>query len=51
MFQDVSERKLRFTSTHPPKDLEERIEDIVTGMRCRVQKKNGIVSTIIDYFC
>ncbi|KAK8465961.1 hypothetical protein PHAVU_009G220200 [Phaseolus vulgaris] len=46
--EDVSERKLRFTSTHPPKDLEERIEDIVTGMRCRVQKKNGI-STMLDF--
>ncbi|ESW10563.1 hypothetical protein PHAVU_009G220200 [Phaseolus vulgaris] len=46
--EDVSERKLRFTSTHPPKDLEERIEDIVTGMRCRVQKKNGILKVIQD---
>jgi len=51
MFQDVTERKIRFTSTHSPKDLEERIEDIVTGMRCRVQKRNGMVSTTIDYFC
>jgi len=50
IFQDVSERKIRFTSIHSPKDLVERLEDIVTEMGFRVQKKNGMVSTI-DYFC
>ncbi|XP_014521790.1 CBL-interacting serine/threonine-protein kinase 1 isoform X2 [Vigna radiata var. radiata] len=46
--EDVTERKIRFTSTHSPKDLEERIEDIVTGMRCRVQKKNGMLKVTQD---
>ncbi|CAJ1975683.1 unnamed protein product [Sphenostylis stenocarpa] len=41
--EDVSERKIRFTSTHTPKVLEERIEDIVTEMGYRVQKKNGML--------
>ncbi|GFZ13826.1 CBL-interacting protein kinase 1 [Actinidia rufa] len=39
--EDVSERKIRFTSNHSPKELLERIEDIVTQMGFRVQKKNG----------
>ncbi|KAH9684163.1 CBL-interacting serine/threonine-protein kinase 1 [Citrus sinensis] len=39
--EDVSERKIRFTSNHSAKDLLERIEDIVTEMGFRVQKKNG----------
>ncbi|XP_020220881.1 CBL-interacting serine/threonine-protein kinase 1 isoform X2 [Cajanus cajan] len=41
--EDVSERKIRFTSSHSPKDLNERIEDIVTEMGFRVQKKNGML--------
>ncbi|KAF7145518.1 hypothetical protein RHSIM_Rhsim04G0250000 [Rhododendron simsii] len=39
--EDVSERKIRFTSNHSPKELLERIEDIVTQMGFRVQKKKG----------
>ncbi|XAR49758.1 Non-specific serine/threonine protein kinase [Bertholletia excelsa] len=39
--EDVSERKIRFTSSYSPKELLERIEDIVTQMGFRVQKKNG----------
>ncbi|KAL9410041.1 hypothetical protein AB3S75_043906 [Citrus x aurantiifolia] len=39
--EDVSERKIRFTSNHSAKDLLEKIEDIVTEMGFRVQKKNG----------
>ncbi|KAJ4721888.1 Non-specific serine/threonine protein kinase [Melia azedarach] len=39
--EDVSERKIRFTSNHSAKDLLERIEDVVTEMGFRVQKKNG----------
>lgn len=39
--EDVSERKIRFTSNHSAKDLLERIEDTVTQMGFRVQKKNG----------
>ncbi|KAF8387732.1 hypothetical protein HHK36_026386 [Tetracentron sinense] len=45
--EDVSERKIRFTSNYTPKDLTERIEDIVTGMGFRVQKKNGKVSIVL----
>ncbi|KAF7144620.1 hypothetical protein RHSIM_Rhsim04G0248500 [Rhododendron simsii] len=39
--EDVSERKIWFTSNHSPKELLERIEDIVTQMGFRVQKKKG----------
>lgn len=39
--EDVSERKIRFTSNHSAKDLLARIEDTVTEMGFRVQKKNG----------
>ncbi|KAG5555408.1 hypothetical protein RHGRI_012823 [Rhododendron griersonianum] len=39
--EDVSERKIRFPSNHSPKELLERIEDIVTQMGFRVQKKKG----------
>ena len=49
-FQDVSERKIRFTSNLSAKDLIERIEDTVTKMGFSVQKKNGKVSTIA-YVC
>ncbi|OIV97320.1 hypothetical protein TanjilG_07072 [Lupinus angustifolius] len=41
--EDVSERKIRFTSHHSPKDLIERIEDIVTEMGFIVQKRNGML--------
>lgn len=44
--QDVSERKIRFTSNLSAKDLMERIEDTLTEMEFRVQKKNAKVSTI-----
>ncbi|KAF3456438.1 hypothetical protein FNV43_RR01088 [Rhamnella rubrinervis] len=39
--EEVSERKIRFTSNYSAKDLLERIEDIVTKMGFSVQKKNG----------
>ncbi|KAI3423319.1 Non-specific serine/threonine protein kinase [Psidium guajava] len=39
--EDISERKIRFTSNHSAKDLLERIEDTVTQMGFRVQRKNG----------
>ncbi|EXB75643.1 CBL-interacting serine/threonine-protein kinase 1 [Morus notabilis] len=39
--EDVSERKIRFTSNHSAKELIERIEEIVTEMGFCVQKKNG----------
>ncbi|CAL0320210.1 unnamed protein product [Lupinus luteus] len=41
--EDVSERKIRFTSHHSPKDLIEKIEDIVTEMGFIVQKRNGML--------
>lgn len=41
--QDVSERNIRFTSNHSAKDLLKKIEDMVTEMGFRVQKKNGKV--------
>ncbi|KAJ0034697.1 hypothetical protein Pint_24179 [Pistacia integerrima] len=39
--EDVSERKIRFTSNLSGKDLLERIEDTVTEMGFRVRKRNG----------
>ncbi|KAL2327519.1 hypothetical protein Fmac_020946 [Flemingia macrophylla] len=47
--EDVSERKIRFTSSHSLKELNERIEDIVTEMGFRVQKKNGMLKVTQDY--
>ncbi|XP_028786970.1 CBL-interacting serine/threonine-protein kinase 1 isoform X2 [Neltuma alba] len=44
--EDVSERKMRFTSNHAAKDLIAKIEDIGTGMGFRVQKKNGKLKVI-----
>lgn len=44
----MSERKIRFTSNHSAKDLLARIEDTVTEMGFRVQKKNGKVSFVTD---
>lgn len=39
--EDVSERKIRFTANLSAKVLMEKIEDSVTEMEFRVQKKNG----------
>ncbi|KAG1327614.1 Non-specific serine/threonine protein kinase [Cocos nucifera] len=39
--EDVSERKIRFTSNHPPKDLFKKIEEIVTEMGYQVQRGHG----------
>lgn len=39
--EDVSERKIRFTTNLSAKVLMEKIEDSVTEMEFRVQKKNG----------
>ncbi|KAK4383294.1 CBL-interacting protein kinase [Sesamum angolense] len=39
--EDVSERKIRFTSHHSPKELLDRIENTVMQMGFHVQKKNG----------
>ncbi|KAK7363403.1 hypothetical protein VNO77_05545 [Canavalia gladiata] len=44
--EDVSERRIRFTSNLSVKDLIERIEDTVTEMGFRVQKKNGKLKAI-----
>ncbi|KAI9113814.1 hypothetical protein K1719_015065 [Acacia pycnantha] len=44
--EDVSERKMRFTSNHSAKDLIAKIEDIGTEMGFRVQKKNGKLKVI-----
>ncbi|KAF8392662.1 hypothetical protein HHK36_023011 [Tetracentron sinense] len=47
--EDVSERKIRFTSNYSPKDLLERIEDIVTEMGYRVQKRNGKLKVMQEH--
>ncbi|XP_045787449.1 CBL-interacting serine/threonine-protein kinase 1-like [Trifolium pratense] len=46
--EDVSERKIRFTSNYSRKDLTEKIEDIVIEMGFRVQKKNGKLKVILE---
>ncbi|XP_027329993.1 CBL-interacting serine/threonine-protein kinase 1-like isoform X2 [Abrus precatorius] len=46
--EDVSERKIRFTSNLSVKDLIEKIEDTATEMKFRVQKKNGKLKVIQD---
>lgn len=48
--QDVSERKIRFTSNHSPKELFGKIEEIVVGMGFRVQKRNGKVGITVDKY-
>ena len=48
MLQDVSERKVRFTSTLLPKELLERIENTVTHMGFKVEKRNGKIGTNYD---
>ncbi|KAF7836866.1 CBL-interacting serine/threonine-protein kinase 1 isoform X1 [Senna tora] len=44
--EDVSERKIRFTSNHSAKDLIEKIGDIGTEMGFRVHNKNGKLKVI-----
>lgn len=50
LFQDVSERKIRFTSNLSPKELLERIENTVTNMGFQVQRKHGKVSNFLQIF-
>ncbi|OIT28929.1 PREDICTED: CBL-interacting serine/threonine-protein kinase 1-like [Nicotiana attenuata] len=47
--EDVSERKIRFTSSLSPKQLLERIENMVTQMGFHVQKKNGMLKVMQDH--
>ncbi|KAI5651007.1 hypothetical protein M9H77_37012 [Catharanthus roseus] len=47
--EDVSERKIRFTSTYSPKELLERIEHTVTQMGFHVQKKNGKLKVVREH--
>lgn len=47
--EDVSERKIRFTSNRSPKELLERIEDTVIQMGFGVQKKNGQLKVIQEH--
>ncbi|KAJ1418714.1 Serine/threonine-protein kinase, active site [Sesbania bispinosa] len=46
--EDVSERKIRFTSNLSAKDLIEKIEDAAKEMEFRVQKKNGKLKVMQD---
>ncbi|KAL2464451.1 CBL-interacting serine/threonine-protein kinase 1 [Forsythia ovata] len=47
--EDVSERKIRFTSNYSQRELLERIEDTVTQMGFQVQKKNGKLKVMQDH--
>ncbi|KAF5464873.1 hypothetical protein F2P56_014919 [Juglans regia] len=47
--EDVSERKIRFTSNHTAKDLLEKIENIVTEMGFSVLKKNGRLKVMQEH--
>ncbi|KAF8725792.1 hypothetical protein HU200_020351 [Digitaria exilis] len=39
--EDVSQRKIRFTTTHPPKDLFDKIESSASEMGFQAQRGNG----------
>lgn len=45
LLQDVSQRKIRFTTTHPPEDLFDKIERSASEMGFQVQRGHGKVST------
>ncbi|XP_059638001.1 CBL-interacting serine/threonine-protein kinase 1-like isoform X2 [Cornus florida] len=47
--EDISERKIRFTSNHSPKELLKRIEDTVTQMGFQVQRKNGRLKVMKEH--
>ncbi|KAG6726168.1 hypothetical protein I3842_02G067800 [Carya illinoinensis] len=47
--EDVSERKIRFTSNHTAKYLLEKIEDIVTEMGFSVLKKHGRLKVMQEH--
>ncbi|KAI3686950.1 hypothetical protein L1987_80640 [Smallanthus sonchifolius] len=46
--EDVSERKVRFTSTYSPRKLLEKIEDTVSQIGFGVQKKHGKLRVVQD---
>lgn len=48
LLQDVSDRKIRFTSNYSPNVLFDRIADIVRQMGLQIQKAPGKVSPILD---
>ena len=49
--QDVSERKIRFTTIHSAKeDILNRMEDLVKEMGFLVHKKEGRVSNFLNVF-
>lgn len=48
LLQDVSERKIRFTSNYSPNVLFEHLADIVRQMDLQIQKALGKVSPILD---
>ncbi|XP_076926504.1 CBL-interacting serine/threonine-protein kinase 1-like [Bidens hawaiensis] len=47
--EDVSERKVRFTSTYSPRKLLQKIEDTASQMGFGVQKKNGKLRVVRDH--
>ncbi|KAL8151285.1 hypothetical protein V2J09_021093 [Rumex salicifolius] len=49
--EDVSERKIRFTSNLSHKELLERIQETATGMGFCVQRKNGRLKIVQDRGC
>eukprot|EP01018_Ginkgo_biloba_P034615 Gb_10748 [translate_table: standard] len=46
--EDAAERKMRFTSMYPAKDIIEKIEETVRAMGFVVQKKNGKLKLLQD---
>ncbi|KAI4369480.1 hypothetical protein MLD38_017917 [Melastoma candidum] len=47
--EDVSERKIRFTSNHSAKDLLDKMEVTATNMGFRVHKKNGKLKVMEEH--
>jgi len=49
LLQDVSQRKIRFTTTHPPKDLFDKIERPASEMGFQVQRGHGKLKVTQNY--
>ncbi|KAG2616249.1 CBL-interacting protein kinase 17-like isoform X1 [Panicum virgatum] len=47
--EDVSQRKIRFTTTHPPKDLFDKIERSASEMGFQVQRGHGKLKVTQNY--
>lgn len=49
--EDAAQRKIRFTSTHPPKDLFDKIESVVMEMGFKVHRGAGKLKVLKNSKC